>query len=184
MNSESSQHDSDAENGILMSPIATNTVKKKAQNSNELFYINRNQRTPLTRIGLITLLVSTALTSMLLSGLGLHFLHLLNPQTSKSIPGQRFSSCGDTSSPARLANCTFDIMSFSWLPTPCSDPELTAEFSQLRSWTWWLDTDQTASVPLKKWRGEITGSFLLEESIICIIGRICGGAASRGEGGR
>jgi hypothetical protein len=122
---------------------------------------------PLTTSGLVTLIASTALISMLLSGLGLHFLHILNPRHSSEslpLPGSRFGSCGDTPSSARLSNCTFDIMSFSWLPSACDEPELTAEFSRVRNWTWWLDTDRTASVPFDEVaRGDHSELFVTRE---------------------
>jgi hypothetical protein len=38
-------------------------------------------------------------------------------------------------------------MSFSWLPKPCADPELTMEFLSIRNWTWWLDAEATTAVP-------------------------------------
>jgi hypothetical protein len=138
--------DLDAENERLMSHDHN---EEKDQNSKTSFYTHRIRWT-LTASSLATLLASTALLSMLLSGLGLHFLHLLSPgqpSGSSPVPGSYFGYCGDTSSSARLANCTFDIMSFSWLPPACADPELTAEFSAIQSWTWWLDTDRTAVVP-------------------------------------
>jgi len=151
---ESSQQDSDAEDAHLMS---NHHDEEKDQNSNNVLCASRRQWIPLPRFGLITLVASTALISMLLSGLALHFLHLLNPQqplgSSLPLPGTRFGSCGDTPTSARLANCTFDIVSFSWLPTPCADPELTAEFLRVRNWTWWLDTHTTTPVPFEEVAG-------------------------------
>lgn len=109
-------------------------------------------RIQFTHLGLTTLLIGTALMSVLISGLGLHFLHLLAPQSSTqdSPSGKEFGSCGSTPASARLANCSFDVMSFSWLPSACSDPELTTEFVALRNWTWWVDENQTASIPFKE----------------------------------
>lgn len=123
----------------------------KGEIVDKAFYPHRRQWLPTPRSSLISLVVITAFTSTILSGLGLHFLHVFNTQqhqqSSAPNPGTRFGSCGDTPSSAREANCTFDIMSFSWLPTPCADPKLTAEFLAVRNWTWWLDTDTTVPVP-------------------------------------
>lgn len=124
--------------------------EEKDPNSNELLHTRRRPWIQLTSPALITLLASTALITMLLSGLGLHFLHLLNSWSSQTLPGTHFGSCGSTPSSARRANCTFDIMSFSWLPQPCSEPELTAEFSAIQNWTWWLDTDRNTSVTFEE----------------------------------
>ncbi|EFQ35605.1 hypothetical protein CGRA01v4_04085 [Colletotrichum graminicola] len=47
--------------------------------------------------------------------------------------------CGATPSEARAAGCLFDLVSFNWLPPPCHDAELAAQFeAELR------DADQLA----------------------------------------
>jgi hypothetical protein len=144
---ESQQQDSDAENEHLMSRHEEEKVLNFPRS-----YIFHKRRIQFTHLGLTTLLISTAFMSVLLSGLGLHFLHLLTPQTSTqhTLSGQEFGSCGRTPTSARQANCTFDVMSFSWLPSSCSDPELTSEFVALRNWTWWVDKDQIESVPFEE----------------------------------
>jgi len=93
-------------------------------------------------------IMSTALVTILLSGLSLYFTHLFNTFHLKPspLPGSQFGSCGNTSSSARLANCTFDAMSFSWLPPLCADPELMAEFLRVQNWSWWLDENATMPV--------------------------------------
>ena len=113
-------------------------------------HFNRKRKwTPATRSSLITLVTITALSSTLLSGIALQLLHLLDPPNSFPQPGTRFGFCGDNPNPssARQANCTFDVMSFSWLPAACAEPELTKEFLGLRNWTWWVDANKTTPVP-------------------------------------
>ena len=151
---KSLQRDSDAENEHLMSHSSHDQDGEKLPNSDRLAFHSGRQWKSFTTPGLITLVASTALISMLLSGLGLHFLHIFNPRQSSQatlpVPGTRFGSCGDTPSSARHANCKFDIMSFSWLPPACDDPELTVEFSHVRKWTWWVDSNRTTSVPFEE----------------------------------
>ncbi|PKK41766.1 hypothetical protein CI102_12569 [Trichoderma harzianum] len=45
-------------------------------------------------------------------------------------------SCGDTPETALARNCTFDLLSFSWLPWECYDNTLTSEFLKY-NWTWY-----------------------------------------------
>lgn len=56
------------------------------------------------------------------------------------------NSCGTTAAEARAAHCHFDMMSFCWLPSPCYDAELSAEFLARSNWTWYRD--QTAQQPV------------------------------------
>ena len=51
-------------------------------------------------------------------------------------------NCGSSPSTARARNCSFDIMSFSWLPAPCYDGALTDEFLSRSDWSWWRYADQ------------------------------------------
>ena len=57
------------------------------------------------------------------------------------------TECGSSPSEARSRGCHFDVMSFSWLPTPCHDKELAEEFLSLRQWEWFAtlpaDNNQT-----------------------------------------
>lgn len=56
-------------------------------------------------------------------------------------------TCGNTTSTALAHNCTFDPMSFSWLPAPCTDAHLTAAFLKRRDWTWYFDRDGKRPAP-------------------------------------
>lgn len=161
-----SQRDLDPENEHLMShAFHDDHDEEKLQNSDKSLCSSGNKLRPFTTPGLVTLITSTALISMLLSGLALRFLHIFNlPESSSPLPGSRFGSCGNTTSSARRANCTFDIMSFSWLPSACDDPKLTAEFSRVRNWTWWLDTDKMTFVPFEEVaRGDHSELFVARE---------------------
>jgi hypothetical protein len=157
---DSSQQGSDAEEDNL---ISDEFDEEKDRTSEELRYNRKRKWMPSTRSSLITLVVITALTSTLLSGLALHFLHILGPQkahrNSLPQPGARFGFCGDTPFSARQANCTFDIMSFSWLPAACAEPDLTAEFLALRHWTWWMDTDKNIPVPFEEVASGVHGEL-------------------------
>ena len=142
--------------------------EEKDQNSSVLVHTNRRQCFPLSRATLAILLTCTSLASILLFGFMLHILrfrsHQQPSESSLPLPGTQFGSCGDTPSSARQSNCTFDIMSFSWLPSPCADPELTAEFAGVRNWTWWLDTDKATAVSLEEVsRGDHTELFVTRE---------------------
>ncbi|PMD29153.1 hypothetical protein L207DRAFT_262418 [Hyaloscypha variabilis F] len=118
---------------------------------NQFYHNPKGKWMPATQSSLLTLVAITALTSTLLSGLAFHFFHPFGPQgyttDTPPVPGTHFGSCGDTPSSARQANCVFDIMSFSWLPNACAEPELTTEFLGLRNWTWWIDADKQEPVP-------------------------------------
>jgi hypothetical protein len=39
--------------------------------------------------------------------------------------------CGNSSAEARASNCVFQLWSYSWVPAPCFDPELTADFQEV-----------------------------------------------------
>ena len=52
------------------------------------------------------------------------------PSTNISTPKQD-QNCGSTFATARAANCSFDLLSNSWMPTSCYDSETDLEF---RSW--------------------------------------------------
>jgi len=59
-------------------------------------------------------------------------------------------SCGTNRNEALSHNCTFDPMSFSWLPPACYDDALTAEFLSLKPWRWTTDRTGTDPVLLEK----------------------------------
>lgn len=56
------------------------------------------------------------------------------------------SPCGSSPSEARAAGCTFDIVSFNWLPDRCYDAELSEVFEKQLEWEWFLDVNQTLPV--------------------------------------
>jgi hypothetical protein len=47
--------------------------------------------------------------------------------------------CGSTPDEARALGCVFQIWSYSWVPKPCSDPELIEDFLALRDWEYYDD---------------------------------------------
>ncbi|KAK3312966.1 hypothetical protein B0H66DRAFT_485102 [Apodospora peruviana] len=52
-------------------------------------------------------------------------------------------TCGTSPQDAVSRGCRFDVMSFAWLPAPCFDGELMADFLALRDWRWYVDPDGT-----------------------------------------
>ncbi|KAM7220098.1 hypothetical protein V8F06_004426 [Rhypophila decipiens] len=52
-------------------------------------------------------------------------------------------TCGTSPQEAVSRGCRFDVMSFAWLPAPCFDKELMADFLVLRDWRWYMDRDGT-----------------------------------------
>jgi hypothetical protein len=58
--------------------------------------------------------------------------HITHSSPSKAVsPAKQNPSCGSTVSSARASNCSFDLLSNSWIPTTCYDSETDMEF---RSW--------------------------------------------------
>lgn len=57
-------------------------------------------------------------------------------------------TCGNSSSEAISLGCSFDIMSFAWLPPRCFDRELMNQFLAIRDWKWYLDTEGRQTVDL------------------------------------
>ena len=55
-------------------------------------------------------------------------------------------SCGNSSREALSLGCSFDVMTFAWLPDRCFDKELVDDFLALKDWNWYLDVggQQTA----------------------------------------
>ena len=102
-----------------------------------------------------------AATSSLLTFL---FLNLLTPSSnspsSSSSRGQHFGTCGPTATTALAHNCRYDYMMASWIPLPCYDAALAAEFlaSPAYNFTWTSDPDPASTqqpVPLAEvQRGE------------------------------
>ncbi|MCJ1310494.1 hypothetical protein MMC25_004158 [Agyrium rufum] len=90
-----------------------------------------------SRVLLVATLITTfAISAQTLSG---HF--------QAKEPPIMYSPCGSTPDEARSLGCTFDIISFSFLPPRCHDPELAAEFASLRQWEWFEDQNQTQPIP-------------------------------------
>lgn len=57
-------------------------------------------------------------------------------------------TCGNSSSEALSLGCSFDIISFAWLPARCFDQELVNQFLAIRDWKWYLDTEGQQTVDL------------------------------------
>ena len=47
--------------------------------------------------------------------------------------------CGNSSREALSLGCSFDVMTFAWLPDRCFDKELVDDFLALKDWNWYLD---------------------------------------------
>ena len=67
----------------------------------------------------------------------------------------RFTNCGTSRTTALAQDCTFDPVSFVWVPTRCSDPELTTQFLSLANWTWYTDKFGILPVPID----EVLGGY-------------------------
>ncbi|KAK1975819.1 hypothetical protein LZ30DRAFT_786004 [Colletotrichum cereale] len=75
---------------------------------------------------------------------------LASPSHDPDSPRVRFlypAPCGATPAEARAAGCLFDLVSFNWLPPPCQDAELAAQFeAELRAageLAWYEDERRT-----------------------------------------
>ena len=66
-----------------------------------------------------------------------HFGSFHNTTQTTDLPG---TSCGHSRQEAISKECVFDLMSFTWVPPTCYDPELTKDFLSLQSWTWYHDS--------------------------------------------
>lgn len=83
---------------------------------------------------------------------------VLGPNTKHS---PEVIHCGDSAAQATQHGCHFDIMSFSWLPPPCFDAELTREFESLQAWEWFADPERTQPVAKEEvLRGEADALFV------------------------
>ena len=69
---------------------------------------------------------------------------LRDPQSENLVA----ETCGNSSSEAISLGCSFDIVSFAWLPARCFDQELVDRFLALHNWTWYLDTEGQQTVDL------------------------------------
>jgi hypothetical protein len=52
---------------------------------------------------------------------------------------ERVYHCGNSPAEAISNGCSFDVMSFTWLPEQCFDEPLMEDFLGQRNWTWHLD---------------------------------------------
>lgn len=75
-------------------------------------------------------------------GLGLRF--IIEESSKKNA---FLTSCGSSREEAITNGCKFDVMSFGWMPPMCFDEALCKEFCDARKWDWYLDENQTQSVP-------------------------------------
>jgi hypothetical protein len=57
-----------------------------------------------------------------------------------------WENCGSSPAEALSLGCSFDVMSFTWIPTRCFDQELMEDFLALRSWSWYMDKEGVNSV--------------------------------------
>jgi hypothetical protein len=53
----------------------------------------------------------------------------------------KLENCGTSPAEAVALGCSFDIMSFAWLPARCFDRELMEDFLALRRWEWFMDNE-------------------------------------------
>lgn len=73
-------------------------------------------------------------------------------------------NCGNSTSDAVKAGCSFDIMSFTWSLPECFDEELEADFLAYKKWSWWFDPEGKKPVPFEDVRaGRYTDLFVTWE---------------------
>ena len=71
------------------------------------------------------------------------------------------SPCGSSPTEARALGCTFDIISFCWLPSRCYDAGLSQKFDKLADWEWYLDHNKTQPVAKSDaLTGELDGLYV------------------------
>ncbi|CZR68287.1 uncharacterized protein PAC_18186 [Phialocephala subalpina] len=71
------------------------------------------------------------------------------------------SPCGSSPAEAKALGCTFDIISFCWLPTRCYDAELSHTFDELVQWEWYIDHNKTQPVSKSEaLTGELDGLYV------------------------
>ena len=88
----------------------------------------------------LPLLIALAMASIVLGVV----IFLQRPQPEELSP----QTCGNSSSEALSLGCSFDVISFAWLPARCFDQELVDDFLALKDWQWYLDAgaQQTADL--------------------------------------
>ncbi|KIW15638.1 hypothetical protein PV08_05687 [Exophiala spinifera] len=73
-------------------------------------------------------------------------------------------TCGLSASDAVRRGCSFDPVSFAWLPKRCFDEELTAQFLAQRDWQWYRDSNGTVPVQYEALRnGEYSELYVTQE---------------------
>ncbi|KAK0124853.1 hypothetical protein ONS96_008732 [Cadophora gregata f. sp. sojae] len=71
------------------------------------------------------------------------------------------SPCGSSPAEAKALGCTFDIISFCWLPNRCYDAELSQRLDKLSNWEWFLDHNKTQPVAKSDaLTGELDGLYV------------------------
>ncbi|MCJ1224801.1 hypothetical protein MMC12_001446 [Toensbergia leucococca] len=136
-----------------LSPVRPQQQTMEAQKSKEDdtdgFTINRQSPRRLLILTITTIFLFSAFITTFLTTFLQPTSRLCSTPPSTSpfpIPSPP-RSCGNTTQSARLQNCTFDPISFSWLPAPCTDTHLTAAFLAKRPWQWYLDRAGTQPAP-------------------------------------
>ena len=105
-------------------------------------------------------MIVICITALLLSILGVLGL-VSGPQAHRSLI--QSTSCGSTPGEARVRGCTFDLMSWCWLPPACHDEPLSRQHLDLGPWLWYEDVEATRSVTQEvAARGEIPKLFVEE----------------------
>jgi hypothetical protein len=59
---------------------------------------------------------------------------------------KQYLHCGNSTAEARAAGCQFELMSYAWVPEPCVDQELEAEFQSL-GFPYFEDIEGTRPIP-------------------------------------
>lgn len=73
-------------------------------------------------------------------------------------------NCGPNAAAAIAKGCHLDMISFTWLPHECYDADLSAEFIELKDWTWALDSNGTVQVTQEQiLAGEINNGWVTFE---------------------
>ncbi|CAO2647056.1 Nn.00g079780.m01.CDS01 [Neocucurbitaria sp. VM-36] len=102
------------ENGLLLAP-----------ESYKPFIINRRNLKKEIALHTLTFLLAIAVTTLIC--------FLIRPFPPRT-PQMKTLRCGSTSAEARALDCVYDVLSNSWVPTPCLDKKGLEEFKQLAQW--------------------------------------------------
>ncbi|KAF5866550.1 hypothetical protein ETB97_011435 [Aspergillus alliaceus] len=95
--------------------------------------------------------------TILYIALALYGLLSLLLQTIKYIQSQQpiTCDCGRSTAEALSKGCKYDTMSAAWLPEPCRDDELSAEFDRMGpgpngKWSYWADQNRTRELSIEE----------------------------------